>query len=268
MPSINEKAELFRHQHHREQILLLPNPWDVGSARILASLGFEALATTSAGFAHSLGRPDGGITRDEALNHVREIAAATDLPVSADLERCFADDPDGVAETVAAAITTGAVGCSVEDATGDQGNPIYDFGFAVARVAAAVEAARQAAFSFTLTARAENHLHGRTDLDDTIKRLVAFQDAGADVVYAPGLADRRSVRAVVSAIDVPVNVLGLPVFTADELQEDGVSRVSVGSGMSKTAYASLIEGGRELIRDGTFGYGRPGLRPDLDHLFA
>jgi 2-methylisocitrate lyase-like PEP mutase family enzyme len=255
--SLHDKATRFREMHHRSAILVLPNPWDIGTTRLLEHLGFEAVATTSAGFAHSQGRPDGDVGRVAALEHAATVAAATSLPVSADLENCFADDPAGVAATVAAAIDTGIVGCSVEDATGRPDNPIYDFGLATERVAAAVESAEGAGFTFTLTARAENYLHERPDLDDTIARLQAFATAGADVVYAPGISDPTEIRAVVQSVPVPVNVLGLPGMSVARLEELGVSRVSVGSGLSRAAFSAFYAGAEELAENGTFGYGWP-----------
>jgi 2-methylisocitrate lyase-like PEP mutase family enzyme len=248
--------------HQRPEILVLPNPWDIGTARLLDHLGFEAMATTSAGFAHSRGRPDGAAGRVPALHHASEIAACTSRPVSADLENCFADDPAGVSATVSAATATGIVGCSIEDATGLPDDPIYEFELAVARVAAAVESARNAGFPFTLTARSENFLHDRLDLDDTIRRLQAFADVGADVVYAPGLRDADQIRAIIAAVSVPVNVLGLPGMTVGQLQELGVSRVSVGSGLSRAAFGAFYAGASELRDEGTFGYGWPD-RPSL-----
>jgi len=264
----HETGTRFREMHHRDQILLLPNPWDTGTARLLAHLGFEALATTSAGFAHTKGLPDGAVGRTAALDHAAAIAAATPLPVSADLENCFADAPEGVAATVAAATATGIVGCSVEDATGRSDDPIYEIGLAAERVAAAVATAESAGFPFTITARAENFLHGRPDLEDTITRLLAFQEAGAHVVYAPGWTDISDIRAIVAAVDVPVNVLARPTFTVADLQQVGVSRVSVGSGLSRVAYSAFIAGAREFIERGTFGFGGAGLElADLDEIF-
>ena len=207
MPSQAEKANRFRALHERPGTFIIPNPWDVGSARLLEHAGFEALATTSAGVAFNLGRPDGHVTRDEKLAHCRAVCEATDLPVNADLEKCFADDPAGVAETIRLAAATGLAGGSVEDSTGDPANPIFAFDLAVERVRAAVAAARAQSFPFMLTARAENLLHGRRDMADTIKRLQAFEAAGADVLYAPGLSTLDEVRAVVSAVKKPVNVL-------------------------------------------------------------
>jgi 2-methylisocitrate lyase-like PEP mutase family enzyme len=237
---------------------IFPNPWDAGSARILAGLGFEALATTSAGFAFSLGRRDGAVRRDEALAHCRSIVDATDLPVAADLERCFGDDPKTVAETISLAASTGIVGGSVEDASGDERRPIYDHSLAVERVAAAAEAARALPFAFTLTARTENFLHGRPDLDDTIRRLRAFADAGADVLYAPGLPSLEAVRAVCAAVAPrPVNVLagiqGL-AFSLEELAAAGARRISLGGCLARLAFGTLIAAAREMREKGTFTF--------------
>jgi 2-methylisocitrate lyase-like PEP mutase family enzyme len=242
----------FLDLHVPGRPLLLPNPWDAGSARILARLGFQALATTSGGFAATLGRFDGSVTRDEALDHARAVAAAVDVPVSADLENCFADDPAGVAETVRRARETGLAGCSVEDATGRADDPIYDRSLAAERVAAAVDAAGD---GFVITARAENFLHGRADLDDTIGRLLAFQQAGAHVLYAPGLTAPDDIRAVVQAVDRPVNVLALAAAPpVAELAELGVARISVGGAFAFAALGALVEAGRELFDQGTYGF--------------
>ena len=205
--SQSEKGAAFQALHARAGCFVIPNPWDVGTARLLAGLGFEALATTSAGCAFALGRPDGAVTRDEALANARAIVEACDLPVSADLEGGYGDAPEEAAETIRMAAGTGLVGGSIEDATGRGDHPIYDFDLAVERVRAAVEAARGLPFPFTLTARAENFLCGRPDLADTIRRLQAFQDAGADVLYAPGLRSREDIASVVRALDRPVNVV-------------------------------------------------------------
>lgn len=249
-----QKAERFLALHRGDAPLLLPNPWDVGSAKILASIGFDALATTSAGFAGTLGRLDGGVTRDEVMEHARVIAAATDLPVSADLENCFKHEPAGVAETIDLAIGTGLVGGSVEDFRGSD-NEIYDAGLAAERVAAAAEAAHRGPVHFVLTARCENYLHGRRDFDDTIARLLAYQSAGADVLYAPGLNDTEEIRRLVAAVDLPVNVLALPgTAPVAELAEIGVSRISVGSGFSNVAAGALADAGRELLERGTYDY--------------
>jgi 2-methylisocitrate lyase-like PEP mutase family enzyme len=250
-----ERARAFRALHHGPGPLLLPNPWDAGSARLLASLGFAALATTSGGFAATLGRPDGGVTRDEALGHAAVIVAATPLPVSADLENAFADEPAGVAETIGLAAATGLAGCSVEDFTRRPGDPIYDLGLARERVAAAASAAQAAPGPLVLTARAENYLHGRPDLADTIRRLQAYQEAGADVLYAPGLTSLADIRAVVSSVDRPVNVLAFPGTPAvPQLAAAGVRRISVGSAFSNAALGALVLAARELRDEGTYGF--------------
>ena len=255
MTTQSEKAARFLELHRPGNPLLLPNPWDQGSARVLASLGFQALATTSSGFAATLGRLDGSVSRGEALAHAAAVVAATDLPVSADLENCFADDPDGVARTVALAVEAGLAGCSIEDATGRADEPIYDSGLAAERVAAAAEAAHAGPVRLVLTARAENYLHGRPDLADTIARLQAYQAAGADVLYAPGLTSLGDIRQVVSALDRPVNVLavgGAPPVS--ELAEAGVSRVSVGGAFAFAALGALVDAATELRDKGTYGY--------------
>jgi 2-methylisocitrate lyase-like PEP mutase family enzyme len=255
MTTQTEKAELFLSLHRPGDPLLLPNPWDLGSAKLLASLGFQALATTSSGFAATLGRLDGSVSRDEALAHAAAIVAATGLPVSADLENCFADDPRGVARTVTLATETGLAGCSLEDFTGDDDDPIYDMGLAAERVAAAVEAAHAGPARLVLTARAENYLHGRPDLADTITRLQAYQAAGADVLYAPGLTSLADIRQVVTSVDRPVNVLAMPgVPPVPELAEAGVSRVSVGGALAYAALGALANAATELRDQGTYGY--------------
>ena len=255
MTSQSEKAARFLDLHRPGSPLLLPNPWDQGSARVLAALGFQALATTSSGFAATLGRLDGSVSRDEALAHAAAVVAATELPVSADLENCFADDAAGVARTVTLAVEAGLAGCSIEDSTGDKDAPIYDMGVAVERVAAAAEAAHAGPVHLVLTARAENYLHGRPDLADTITRLQAYQSAGADVLYAPGLKSLADIRQVVAALDRPVNVLavgGAP--PVGELAEAGVSRVSVGGAFAFAAFGALAEAAAELRDQGTYGY--------------
>lgn len=257
MTSQSEKATRFLALHHGDDPLLLPNPWDAGSAKVLASLGFEALATTSAGFAATLGRLDGRVTRDEALAHARAIVAATDLPVSADYENAFAHDPVEVAESISLAVDTGLAGCSIEDFTGDPSpvDAIYPFDLAVARVTAAADAAHSGPVHLVVTARCESFLHGRPDLDDTIARLRAYQDAGADVVYAPGVTDPAALRTLVESVEVPVNVLALPgAPSVAELAAIGVRRISVGSGFSSVALGALVEAGRELLEHGTYGY--------------
>jgi 2-methylisocitrate lyase-like PEP mutase family enzyme len=235
--------------------LLIPNPWDAGSARLLASLGYQALATTSSGFAATLGKLDGSITRDQALTHAAAIVAATDLPVSADLENCFSDEPAGVAETVALAAATGLAGCSVEDFSGNPDHPIYDAGLAAERVAAAAEAAHAGPVRLVLTARSENFLHDRADLADTITRLQAFQAAGADVLYAPGISRPDDIRDVVSSVDLPVNVLALPSGPdVAGLAALGVRRISVGGAFAYAAMAGLVDAGREFLDAGTLGF--------------
>jgi 2-methylisocitrate lyase-like PEP mutase family enzyme len=258
-PPRNEKAERFRALHEGPGAFVIPNPWDIGTARILAGCGFEALATTSAGHAFSLGRRDGegALSRDEALDHARTIVEATPLPVSADLENGFGDEPETVAETIRRAAGAGLVGASIEDATGDPGRPIYDRPQAVERVAAAVAAARSLPFPFTLTARAENFLHGRRDLDDTIGRLQAFEAAGADVLYAPGLRDIETIRTVCRSVGKPVNVvMGLAggALSVEALSEAGVRRISVGSALSRAALGALLRAAREIKEDGTFTF--------------
>jgi 2-methylisocitrate lyase-like PEP mutase family enzyme len=255
VPTQAEKAELFRALHEGPEPLLLPNPWDVGSAKLLTWLGFAALATTSSGFAATLGRLDGSVTREEALAHAAELAAATSLPVSADLENAFADEPAGVAETIRMAVQAGLAGCSVEDFTGQPGSPIYDIGLATDRVAAAAAAAKAGLVQLVLTARAENYLHGRPDLADTITRLQAYQEAGADVLYAPGLTSLDEIRQVVSAVDLPVNVLALPGGpTVPELAQAGVRRVSVGGAFAFAALGAVVEAARELREQGSYGF--------------
>jgi 2-methylisocitrate lyase-like PEP mutase family enzyme len=248
-----DKARAFLALHRPGDPLLLPNPWDAGSARVLADLGFAALATTSSGFAATVGRVDGGVTRDEALSHAAVIVRAVDLPVSADLEDCFAADPAGVAETITLAIGTGLAGCSIEDYTRDDDQPIYGIELAAERVAAAAEAAH--AGTFVLTARAENYLRGRPDLADTIARLQAYQEAGADVLYAPGLTSIDDIRRVLSEVDRPVNVLAMPgVPPVAELAEAGVSRVSVGGAYAYAALGALVTAATELRDQGTYGF--------------
>lgn len=255
--SQQEKALRFRALHEGPRAFVIANPWDAGSARILAGLGFAALATSSGASAGRVGRRDGGVTRDEALSQAREICAATELPVSADLEKCFGDDPSTVAETIRLAAETGIVGASVEDYSGDAANPLYDMGLAAARVAAAAEVARGLPFPFTLTARAENFLRGKTDLDDTIRRLQAFERAGADVLFAPGLPDLAAVRAVCAAVKKPVNFMaGIrgKSFTVAELEAAGVRRISVATSFFRAAMSGLADAAREVQEKGSFGY--------------
>ena len=253
----HRKAALFRELHARAGCFVIPNPWDAGSARFLEQLGFEALATTSAGLAFTLGRPDGDAGRDETIANARAIVDATSLPVSADLENGFSDTPAGVAETIRLAIEAGLAGGSIEDATGNPERPIYDLDHAVERVAAAVEAAHAAPAPFTLTARAENFLHGRPDLDDTLRRLQAFEKAGADVLFAPGLPSLEAVRAVCASVGRPVSAIagaGKPPFTVAQFAEAGVKRVSLGSLLSRAALGAMLAAAREVREHGTFGF--------------
>ena len=252
-----EKAEAFRALHQRPGAFVIPNPYDVGTARILTGLGFEALATTSAGCAFGLGRADGAITREEALAHARSIVEATPLPVSADLENGYADAPEGVALTISRAAEAGLAGCSIEDATGHPERPIYDLSQAVERIVAAVEAAQALGFPFTLTARAENFLHGRPDLDDTIRRLQAFERAGADVLYAPGLREEAAIRTVCASLGKPVNVImGLAgaAFSVEQLAALGVRRISLGSALARAALGEFLRAAEEVRQRGTFTF--------------
>jgi 2-methylisocitrate lyase-like PEP mutase family enzyme len=252
---LTELAERFLSLHKGDRPLLMPNPWDIGAAKLLESLGFEALATTSSGFAATLGRLDGGVTRDEAIAHAAGIVEVVDVPVSADLENCFADEPAGVAETVGLAVEAGLAGCSVEDYSGPDSDTIYDAGLAAERVAAAVEAAHSGPRKLVLTARAENLIHGRDDLADTIARLQSYQEAGADVLFAPGARDLDTIRELVSSVDLPVNMLVLPGMpSVSELAEAGVSRISVGGAFAFAAYGAAAAAGRELMESGTYGY--------------
>jgi 2-methylisocitrate lyase-like PEP mutase family enzyme len=253
----SEKGKAFRALHERAGAFIIPNPWNAGTAKLLAHLGFEALATTSMGYAFSMGKPDGAMGRDETLRHAAELVAATDLPVSADLENGFGDAPEAAAETIRLAAKAGLVGGSIEDATGRADQPIYELKHAVERVRAAVEAARALPFPFMLTARAENYLHGRPDLKDTIRRLQAYQEAGADVLYAPGLATKDDIATVVRSVDRPVNlVMGLRgvQLSVGELSAIGVKRISVGSALARAALGAFLHGAREMREHGTFTF--------------
>jgi 2-methylisocitrate lyase-like PEP mutase family enzyme len=251
MPT-DERRARFRELHEREQLFLMPNPWDVGSAKLLASLGFEALATTSAGLAWSLGKMDQQVTRDELVAHVRDVAAATPLPLNVDSERCYPDDPGGITETVSLLAEAGASGFSIEDYDPAAGR-VDEVGLAAERVAEAAETAR--AHGLVLTGRAENHIRNVQDLDDTIARLAAYRDAGADCVYAPGLRDLDQITAVVEAVAVPVNVLALRgVPAVGELESVGVRRVSTGGGLAAAAFAALLTGAGQLRDEGVSGY--------------
>lgn len=260
-----EKAERFQALHKRDGTFVIPNPWDAGSARLLAGLGFEALATTSSGCANARGRLDGELSRDEVIAHCRTLCAATDLPVSADLENCFADDPKQAADTIRRAAQAGVVGGSIEDYSDDPNRPIYPFEQAVERVHAAVEAAHSLDFPFTLTARAENLIRGRDDLDDTIRRLQAFEKVGADVLYAPGLTTLADVRALTTAVNRPVNVLAPLVAGASvsDLAEAGAKRLSVGGALARAAITALLQAGTEMRDEGQFTWSQD-LTPGSD----
>jgi 2-methylisocitrate lyase-like PEP mutase family enzyme len=267
--AVGDRRARFRALHAREQLFVMPNPWDVGSARLLASRGFEALATTSSGFAWSLGKLDQTVSRDELVAHVAALAEATPLPLNVDSERCYPEEPGGVAETVSLLADAGAAGFSIEDydpAT----DRIDDVRLAAERVATAAEAAHGLSEPMVLTARAENHIRGVDDLDDTIARLIAYRDAGADVVYAPGLSKVDQIAAAVEAVGIPLNVLALPNGpTVAELASVGVRRVSTGGALARSAYGALLAGAQELLADGTSGYAARGVSGDaLSAAFA
>jgi 2-methylisocitrate lyase-like PEP mutase family enzyme len=273
MPTQSEKARAFRALHERNQTFIIPNPWDIGSARLLARMGFEALATSSAGFAYSMGKRDYGVTRDAMIAHVGDLAAAVDLPVSGDLENGFGDAPEIAAETIRLAAAAGLVGGSIEDSIpddsgGSAGLPVYEIAHAAERVRAAAEAAHALPFPFTLTTRAENYLHGRPDLDDTIRRLQAFQEAGADVLYAPGLSRLEDIAAVIRSVDRPVNVLALPNLDRAALEKLGVRRISVGSALARAAYGAMLRAAEEMRTEGTFTYAKDAVNTrDLGAMF-
>jgi 2-methylisocitrate lyase-like PEP mutase family enzyme len=272
MPTLAEKADLFRAMHAEERAFIIPNPWDAGTARLLEQFGFRALATTSAGYAFSEGKCDNAVGRNDMLEHVKRIAAATTLPVSADLENGFGDSPESAAETITLAGMAGIVGGSIEDATGSHDHPIYEASAATERIKAAVQAARSLPFYFTLTARAENFIHGRKDLKDTIRRLQSYQEAGADVLYAPGLTTKEEITAVVSSLDRPVNILmgskGVQ-FSAADLSGFGVKRISVGSCLSRAALGAFIRAAKEMQESGTFAFGNDAVTyAELNQFFA
>jgi 2-methylisocitrate lyase-like PEP mutase family enzyme len=261
-------TEQFRRLHHGDSPLVLPNPWDLGSARILAALGFKALATTSSGFAQSLGRADGDVSRSEALQHGLQMVNATELPVSADLENGFGHSPEEVAETVSSAVETGLAGCSIEDFSAQLDHPIYEARHAIERVEAAVAAAHALDTSFVVTARAENYLHGVRDLPDTIARLQGFESVGADVLYAPGLATHADVATVLNQVSLPLNVLAWGDFTVSSLGELGVSRISLGGRFARATFGALIQAATQVLEEGTFDF-PVDTRPlgDLNNLF-
>jgi 2-methylisocitrate lyase-like PEP mutase family enzyme len=257
MKSQQERAELFASLHKRSNAFVIANVWDAGSARIMAGLGFDALATSSGASANTLGRLDGAVTRDEALTQIRSIADATDLPLSGDLEKGFGDSPDDAASTIRVAAEAGLVGGSIEDFSGSKEKPVYDFGLATERVAAAVEAARRLPFSFTLTARCENFLRGNPNLDDTIRRLQAYEKAGADVLFAPLLPGLDAVRTVCSSVSKPVNfMIGVPgtSFSVAELEAAGVKRISLATSLYRAAMSGLIAAATEIKDRGTFTF--------------
>jgi 2-methylisocitrate lyase-like PEP mutase family enzyme len=257
MPSLLEKGRLFRELHHRDRAFIIPNPWDVGTARLLVNLGFQALATTSAGYAFSVGKQDGAVERDAMIAHIAAVASDINVPVSADLQNGFGDTPETAAESIRLAAEADAVGGSIEDATGCADEPIYDKRYAAERIRAAAEEARRLPHPFTLTARAENYLYGRSDLKDTIERLQAYQEAGADVLYAPGLHTREGIRELLRSVDRPVNVLvGIPGvnLSLGVLSELGVRRISVGSALSRAALGAFLRAAHEMQSRGTFQF--------------
>ncbi|HKV15781.1 MAG TPA: isocitrate lyase/phosphoenolpyruvate mutase family protein [Reyranella sp.] len=272
MRSQAEKASMFRALHERPGAFIIPNPWDAGTARMLAALGFEALATTSLGVANGLGRVDSSVTRDEVIANCRIIAEATDLPVNVDLENGFAHVPEDAAVSIRLAAEAGAVGGSIEDFTGDRKNAIYDFDLSVARVKAAVKVARTLPVPFMVTARAENLIRGRNDMADTIRRLQAYQEAGADVLYAPGLRNLAEVRQVVGAVKRPFNIVTGwldPDITAADLAEAGAKRISVGGALSRLALAAFVQAGRAMKEQGSFAWMRDMANvADLGKLFG
>ena len=275
MPTQAEKAAAFRALHDRPEPFVIPNPWDAGTARILTALGFEALTTTSGGLAITLGRRDGtaSITRTEALENASLIVQATHLPVAADLENGYGHSPEAAAETIRLAAEAGLVGGSIEDATGDPSSPIYEFNHAVERVAAAAETARALPFPFMFVARAENYLHGRPHLDDTIRRLQAFEEAGAEVLYAPGITRAEDIKTLCASVTKPVNFLaglkGAAQFTVSELAALGVRRISLGSALSRAALTAFVNASREIRENGTFAFAAKTLSLDeLGNLVA
>jgi 2-methylisocitrate lyase-like PEP mutase family enzyme len=272
MASQAEKGKAFRALHQRDEAFIIPNPWDVGTARLLQSLGFEALATTSAGFAFSIGKPDGAVDRETMLAHAADLVAATDVPVSADLENGYGDDPANVADTVRLAASAGLAGCSIEDVAARRQQDPYELSLAAERVRAAAEVAHSLAFPFMLTARAENYVIGRPDLRDTIGRLQAFQAAGADVLFAPGLKSKKDIISVVRSVDRPLNVVmglqGVQLSLA-ELSQIGVKRVSVGSALSRAALGAFLRAAREMQTSGTFTFAQDAVNyAEINTLFA
>lgn len=272
MASQAEKGTTFRALHQRDRAFIIPNPWNVGTARLLQSLGFEALATTSAGFAFSIGKPDGAVDRGTMLAHAADLVGSTDLPVSADLENGYGDDPAAVAETVRLAANTGLAGCSIEDVGARRQQAPYELLLAAERIRAAAEVVRSLPFPFVLTARAENYVIGHPDLRDTIARLQAYQEAGADVLFAPGLKSKQDIVTVIGSVDRPVNVvMGLQgvQLTLAELSEMGVRRVSVGSALSRAALGAFLRAAREMQAHGTFTFAEDAVKyADINEMFA
>jgi 2-methylisocitrate lyase-like PEP mutase family enzyme len=267
-----EKGRRFRELHRQDHAFIVPNPWDIGTAKLLQSLGFEALATTSAGYAFSVGKPDGAIDREQMIAHAAEIVAATELPVSADLENLYVDDPSQVSQTIRIAAEAGLAGCSIEDVPLGRGEGPYELEFAADRVRAAAEAAHSLPFPFTLTARSENFIVGRPDLRDTIARLQAFQQAGADVLFAPGLKTKEDIATVFRSVDRPLNVImglqGVQLSVA-ELSEIGVKRISVGSALSRAALGAFLKGAHEMLERGTFNFAETATTyADLNAMFS
>jgi len=272
MASQSEKGTTFRALHQRDRAFIIPNPWDVGTGRLLQSLGFEALATTSAGFAFSIGKPDGAVDRGTMLAHAADLVGSTDLPVSADLENGYGDDPAAVAETVRLAANTGLAGCSIEDVGARRQQAPYELLLAAERIRAAAEVVRSLPFPFVLTARAENYVIGHPDLRDTIARLQAYQEAGADVLFAPGLKSKQDIVTVIGSVDRPVNVvMGLQgvQLTLAELSEIGVRRVSVGSALSRAALGAFLRAAREMQAHGTFTFAEDAVKyADINEMFV
>ena len=272
MKTQSEKSAEFVKLHAKGNCFVIPNPWDIGSAKLLQHLGFNALASTGAGFAFSQGRSDLSINAKDMLQHLTELAHATDLPISADLQNGFGDSPEDAAQTILAAAQTGAVGGSIEDGSGDLANPIYDIGLATERIRSACAAAQSLGFKFTITARAENYTQGRPDVKDTIRRLQAYQEAGADVLFAPGIETKEDVRSIVQSIDRPLNVLmgfqGVQLTVA-ELQELGVTRISLGGSMARAAYGAMVRAAQEVQATGTFNYAREAISgKEMNGIFA
>lgn len=264
-----DKGKTFRLLHQGPDVLLMPNPWDPGTTKFLASLGFKAMATSSAGFAFSRGLADGAITFDAMMQHCRDLVAATDLPVSGDLEKGKGDSADSAAETIFAAEAAGLAGCSIEDFSGDPDKPVYEFSHAVERVAAAAEAARALKRDFVFTARAENFLRGQNDLDDTIKRLQAFEEAGADVLFAPGISDLESIKILCDSVSKPLSVLAPPSLTVSELAAAGVKRISLGPRLTTAAFSAIHDAARQVLDKGTFEFGTTGVTfGNLQQLFS